>query len=145
MVEEFISADGGDFWEICWRSADGFSVDTGDIFLAGVFVEAYGEFVVADSAVFGNGVIYCGDRAARSATCGVCVEIEGESIRSVGHLILHSGGDSLLCGVDGFDVEIFARVGDLEGAGISSGDGGKRIEIHGNDHTENRIFSIARL
>src|SRR5580658_1943452 len=76
MVEESLSADGGDFWEICWRSADGFSVDTGDIFFAGVFVEAYGDVVVESAAVCGNGFICCGNGIAGGTSCSVCVEIE---------------------------------------------------------------------
>ncbi len=93
-------------------------MDTGDFLRAGVFVAAYGEFVVASSTVFGNGAFCGGIGIIGGAACGVRVKITGESIRGIGHLILHSGGVSLLRGVDSFDVEVFSRVGGLEGAGI---------------------------
>ena len=89
------------------------------------------------AAVCGNGFICCGNGIAGGTSCSVCVEIESESIRGVGHLILHSCCDSLLRGVDGFCLEILAWRGGLEGAGISGGDGGERIGVYGFDHTEN--------
>jgi len=51
MVEEFVSADGGNVWPLHWGSSDGFSVDTGDFFTVGAGTSAYPEFVVASSAV----------------------------------------------------------------------------------------------
>ena len=93
-------------------------MDTSGFFIAGAGVSAHVAFFLENPAVGGIGAFCCGDWIIGGATCGLRVEVESESIRGVGHLILHSSGDSLLRGVDGFDVEIFARLGDLEGAGI---------------------------
>ena len=71
---------------------------------------AYGESGIEISAVAGEWVLFiCGNWIACGASCGLRVEIEGESIPGFGHLILRSGGVFILCGVDCFGVEIFAR------------------------------------
>jgi hypothetical protein len=91
-------------------------VDPGDFYAAGFNISAYAEFIVENSTLGGAGAFCFGDRAACGAACGLCVEIAVESIFDIGHPILHSGGVSLLCGVDGFGLAVFARIGDLEGA-----------------------------